>query len=261
MSRIKDSLKLCYAVLNSYRWRIRANGAKSPRFTGVYDSHAEAMAVAAKTALPGYDHEEIADVSFDFMKQIAPWDYPVLFWLKSYMKTGTELLDMGGHMGTKYLAFQDVMDLTQMKWTVLDLPAIISTAQDRQKSGELPKEITFTSTPSECAPADLLLASGLLLYLDQPLAEVFGQFSKPPQTVILNKVALRDGPSIFTLELIGGAKVPYQIRSKSSFEAEIAEAGYDIKDTWGIPTLGHSIITHPLTGVCQSRGYLLERRS
>lgn len=256
---VKRQMKKWVAVANGYRWRLKVNGANPPRFSGAYDSRSAALASQHKTALLGYDHEETAEVSFEAMCQIAPWDYPILFWLEKYLRPELSVVDAGGHMGTKFLAFQRHLDLTKLRWTVYDLEAVVRAARSRQQAGLLPKQISFTSELSMCPAADILLASGLLQYLDTPLGAFFKQFEAPPQTVLLNKVALRDGPTLFTLEQIGSARVPYQIRSKSEFERQITQAGYSIKDTWDIPELGHVIATHPLLGKSQSRGYLLEK--
>ena len=74
-----------------------------------------------------------------------------------------------------------------------------------------------------------------------------------------NKVATRDGPTVTTLERIGPARVPYQIRNRAGFEGQLTQAGYRIRDNWDIPSLGHVIDTHPELGRSVSRGYLLQR--
>ena len=58
-----------------------------------------------------------------------------------------------------------------------------------------------------------------------------------------------------TLENLGLAEVPYQIRSCDEIPGDLAELGYDIVDEWVIPSLAHVIPTHPELGRSTSRGY------
>mgnify|MGYP000398001572 FL=1 len=170
-----------------------------------------------------------------------------------------KVVDAGGHMGTKYIAFESLIDLSSTNCTIYDLDAIVKAGKQRQADGKLPEQIIFESDLSACGAADILLASGLLQYLDVPLSQLVKQMQTPPQFIFLNKVAMRDGPAFFTLEQIGPSKVPYQIRCKSDFESEIAAMGYRVLDQWGIPELSHVIATHPLKGASESCGYILER--
>lgn len=235
----------------------KARGPNPPRFTGAFPDRTAALASLPLVLRAGYDDENVAEVSFDKMCEVASWDYPVLFWLRESLRPGLRVVDAGGHMGTKYIAFQNLLNLSDTSWTVHDLPGIIRAARQAQAQGRLPGEIAFEDTDAPAPPADLLLASGLLQYLDTPVATFLAQTAAP--RVILNKVALRDGPTVVTLETIGAARVPYQIRNRSDFEQELAQSGYKIRDQWEIPTLRHSIATHPHLGASQSRGYFLQR--
>ena len=77
--------------------------------------------------------------------------------------------------------------------------------------------------------------------------------------ILLNKVAMLDGDALVTLEQISPNRVPYRIRNRQNFEAELTHSGYVIRDTWLIPELAHTITTHPWLGASESRGYLMER--
>lgn len=259
MGALKQKIKQLLRVVNGYRWRLKANGAHPPRFSGAFLSRQGALDSQAKNPNVGYDNADIVDVSFDAMSQVLPWDYPVLFWLQNRLSPGMTLLDAGGHLGTKYLAFRNLLDLSAINWRIYDVPAIVEHGRKLQAEGTLPEEIAFSSDLQECATPDILLASGLLQYLDTPFSDMVKGLAKPPQTILVNKVAMSNGAAIFTLEQIGSAKVPYQMRDKIAFEAEIADMGYRIVDCWKIPELSHTIATHPLVGQSESFGYLLEK--
>jgi len=229
-----------------------------PRSRGVYPDRETTPVSLPAMRRQGYDDARIAPVAFDLMCQVAPFDYPVLYWLQALAKPGMSILDAGGHLGTKYLAFRNYVQLADMTWTVFDLPQIISVAREWQRQGRLPEEIRFEHDVVALPRCELMIASGLLQYLDRPFAGFLADLPKKPRHILLNKVAVRDGPTIVTLEKIGRSRVPYQIRNQPKFEAEIRGAGYRIRDTWPIPSLAHQIRWHPRAGTSASLGYLLE---
>ncbi|WP_158263463.1 methyltransferase, TIGR04325 family [Aliiruegeria haliotis] len=222
--------------------------------------------MAALDALPegrraGYETPGTEAISFERMCRVAPWDYPILFWLQKQLRPGMNLLDAGGHMGTKYIAFRDLVALDQVTWTVTDLPAIVSAARTAQGRGSLPASIRFADSPAQVAAPDLLLASGLLQYLDQPFGGFVDALPKRPPLILLNKVALWDAREVVTLERIGPARVPYRIRNRAAFLAEVDSLGYALRDSWTIPELGRRIPTHPGLGMMESCGFMLELRT
>lgn len=238
--------------------RLRQHSRRPTRFAGAWPTRAAALASLPDTAKAGYDDPSVAEVSFEFMAQVASTDYPVLFWMHRILKPGDRVLDAGGHLGTKYLAWRDHLDLAQIAWTVQDLPGIVQAARAAQAEGRVPSAVTFVETAQGVA-ADVLLASGLLQYLDRPLGDVVAEMAAPPRQIVLNKVATRKGPGVVTLERIGPARVPYQIRNRTQFEDSLNGFGYRVADSWDLPELSHVIPTHPWLGPSLSRGYLLER--
>jgi putative methyltransferase (TIGR04325 family) len=78
-----------------------------------------------------------------------------------------------------------------------------------------------------------------------------------PRAILLNKVALRDGPEVVTLERIGPARVPYRMRDAAAFRREIDGLGYRQVAAWDIPELAHVIPTHPGLGPSRSCGFAL----
>jgi len=256
---IKPMIKSALLHAKGARNRLRMGGPKAPRFAGVYGDYSAALAAVPSNVAAGYDDPLIADVSFTQMCRIAPWDYPVLFWLGQMMRDGLAILDAGGHLGTKYIAFGAVLPLKTVRWTVYDLPGIVATARARQHQGDLPAAVMFQDDPTGTGKPDILLASGLLQYLDLPFAEFLRTLPALPPVILLNKVAMRHGAPIVTLELIGANRVPYQIRNRPAFEAEITAAGYEIRDSWAVPELSHEIGTHPWLAHSESRGYLLHK--
>jgi len=256
----RQVLKHGFLVAQGAATRMRAVVDKEPHFAGAFSTRDAALASLPAAERVAYDRDDIADVSLNMISQVALCDYPVLLWLDRLIRENNNLslLDAGGHAATKFTAFSDQLPLSQIDWAVWDLQSLLKVGGQWQGEGRLPKAIRFVDTPKDAGDVDLLLASGLLQYLDISLTELLGQMSKPPRYIILNKVATRPDDELVTLELIGSIRVPYRMRNKPAFEAELDEAGYMIHESWTIPSLSHRIGTHPWLGSSESMGYFLE---
>lgn len=229
------------------------------RFTGAYGSYEDAISVANRTALAGYDHEEIADVAFEQMCKVTPWDYPVLFWIQTLMKDVDGLVDAGGHMGTKYRAFRDLLSIEDsFRWVVYDLPTIVRAGRLRAEREGI-RQLHFVDRIEEAGDVQLFLGSGLMQYLDRPLSELLTRLPHLPGHLLLNKVALRKGRTVVTLERIGSALVPYQMRNEDAFIRDVGQLGYRLVDRWAIPSLSHVIETHPELGPSENCGFYFRR--
>ena len=225
------------------------------RFTGAYGTYGAAMAAARRQTMAGYDHDEIATVAFVKMCEVAPWDYPVLFWVRNLLHEIDGLVDAGGHMGTKYRAFRPLLPLDDaFRWVVYDLPAIVRAGQSLAEKEGL-TSLSFVDRIGDAGEMPLLLGSGLMQYLDMPLSGLLSQMPSRPQHLILNKVALRKGGTVVTLERIGRSYVPYHMRNEADFIDDIARLGYKQVDRWSIPSLSHAIDTHPELGRSESAGF------
>ncbi|WP_244618727.1 methyltransferase, TIGR04325 family [Rhizobium sp. 18065] len=226
------------------------------RFTGAYRSFDEAITAAAKAGpLAGYNHDEIAHVAFEQMCRVAPWDYPVLFWLSRLGDRVDGLLDAGGHMGTKYRAFRSMLDLPKsFQWVVYELPAIAEAGRRRAERDGL-DQLHFVDRLENAPGMSVFLGSGLMQYLDVPLSSVLTSLPHLPQHLLLNKVAFRKGGPIVTLERIGKAYVPYQMRDEGDFVRDLEQLGYRQIDRWSIGALSHVIETHPELGASDNAGF------
>lgn len=240
--------------------RLKRWSPKQPDFLGAYPDHAAAQANIPRRWTPTYNDPEVALFAFEWMCRMRVWDYPVVFWLERLSRPGMRVVDAGGSLGVKHIAFGDYLDLSKLDWAVYELEATVRLGEKMQAEGRVPAAIRFLDRLEEAGQVDLFLCSGLLQYLDTPFPEFVARLPNRPEHILLNKVATREGPTVVTLERIGPARVPYQLRSRAGFEAELDAIGYDIVDQWEIPSLAHVIGTHPDLGASMSRGYLLKRR-
>ena len=256
---IKDVVAMAGNIVNRALRRFVEAGrrrlappAAGPSFRGAFASYAEAMAAVRPGALAGYDHAEIADVSFEKMCQRTLWDYPIMFWLARVTPGATSLVDAGGHMGTKFRAFAHELSLpTPFEWAVYDVPEIARAGRARAERDGL-SGLTFYDQLEATPPTDVLLCSGLLQYIDIPFTTFLQRLPKLPRHLLLNKVATREGPTVVTLEAFGMAEVPDQVRNHGEFLQTLGALGYVIEDSWTIPPLAH---THPAFGTSTSRGF------
>ncbi|MBU3995908.1 MAG: methyltransferase, TIGR04325 family [Actinobacteria bacterium] len=247
------------APLRAVGGRLRYLSPFPRRFTGAYASFEEAVAAAGTGALVGYNHHEIASVAFEQMCQVMPWDYPVLFWLRNLLDEIDCVVDAGGHMGTKYRAFRGLLPLSStFCWIVYDVPAIVAAGRQRALRDGL-TQLSFVDRIEDAPAASLFLGSGLMQYLDLPLPALLANMQSPPRCLLLNKVAFRRGGAVVTLERIGRAYVPYQIRDEETFLGDLERIGYRLIDRWSIPELSHVIETHPELGPSESAGFYLRR--
>lgn len=241
------------------RWLYRL-GIRKLRFRGAFASYAEAVAAVRPGRLAGYDHDAVADVTFASMCEIQLWDWPVLYWLRRVWPTTGSVLDVGGHQGTKFRAFRNHLELGgAVGWVVYDVPAIVRAGRARCGREGL-TGLSFVDTPADAPAADVLLASGVLQYLDVPFDDLLRRLPALPRHLILNKVATRPGPTVVTLENFGVSDVPYQIRNHDEFVGSVEALGYEIVDGWRIPELSHVIPTHPKLGRSTSSGFYARLR-
>jgi putative methyltransferase (TIGR04325 family) len=243
-------------------WRLRLFfNLRHLRFRGAYATFEEATAAVRRGTPVGYDNDAILLRDFDLMCQTKLEDYPVLFWLRRLAPLTRVLLDAGGHMGTKYRAFRSYLNLDdEIEWIVYDLPGMVRAGRQRAEDEDLSK-LQFVDTLAEAPDADVLLASGLLQYLNIPFCDLLRQLPAKPRHLLLNKVQTREGPSVVTLENFIYAEVPYQIRDRAAFLASLDALGYDIIDEWTVPSLSHVIRTHPHLGSSTCRGYYAKLRT
>jgi putative methyltransferase (TIGR04325 family) len=254
----RTPLDYARAALNRLLGRLRL---RNTRFRGAFATYDEALAAVRPGMLAGYDNNAVADIAFETMCQIALWDWPVLYWLQRLVPQAEYLLDAGGHQGTKFRAFRNHLNLSgRLRWVIYDVPAVVRAGRERATREGL-EGLTFIETIDDAPDADILLASGVLPYLDIPFDGFLRRLPALPQHLILNKVATREGPTVVTLERFRlAAEVPYQIRDRAQFLSTLDSLGYDVVDQWQIPDLTHLIVTHPHLGTSTSYGYYARLR-
>jgi len=95
------------------------------------------------------------------------------------------IVDFGGHVGVKYHAYRDIMDIdTKFKWHVVDVPAVCDEGRRRLRPSDT--KLTYSDTLDAIEDCDVLLCSGSLQYCDEPLDRIIDRLPRRPPVVILN---------------------------------------------------------------------------
>jgi putative methyltransferase (TIGR04325 family) len=141
--------------------------------------------------------------------------------------------DFGGHLGVKYHAYRPLLDLPDdLRWQVVDVPAVCREGR-RRVGGKGP--LTFHEDAKASAPCDVLICSGVLQYVEMPVDTIVDQLPSKPPAILLNKVAVTEGDSFFTLETFGTGRMPYRVASSSELTKARERLGYKLLSRWEIP--------------------------
>jgi putative methyltransferase (TIGR04325 family) len=248
------------AALRMRRYERRFAAAEQPvrMFRGIYESYAAASAAAPATRPVGRDNALNARRLEHERHRIFASDYPVLFWLSRLLADSRFLFDLGGDVGTSFSAFRGILPYPPgFTWLVQDVPAIV--AHGRSLSGAEPG-LRFTEDYDELGAADILLASGSLQFLPDPLWFVRDGQTLPPH-VLVNKIPLYDEPSAVTLESNGAAFLPYHLLNRAQFLAAFAQAGYEPVDAWRNYDLNCYVPFHERHTIPYYSGYYFRRAS
>ena len=204
---------------------------------GVYDTYQQAMNAAPSSRPLGYDHEGPAAMYRDRIDRVFPNDYPMMLWLaKAFEGGSTRLLDLGGHVGIGYYAYQPYINYPgNLSWEVLDVPAVAKAGRELAATRDTARSLSFVDSFDAAANVDVLFTSGCVQYLEQTLAEMLGTLSKRPEWVLVNLLPLHASQSYWTVQSIGEAFCPYRIQHRSEFFESMQSMGYIALDTWENP--------------------------
>lgn len=204
-------------------------------YYGVYSSYADALAQAPKALPTGYDLPQAASLYRERLDSILMGDYPVVFWLSQILMSGQRtLFDLGGHIGISYYGFQSYLNYpADLRWLVYDLPELVSAGRAWASQYDAGQRLCFTQSRDAADGCAILLASGVLQYLDFTLPEMLRSLSDPPRHVLVNVTPLHPSRSFFTLQRMGAlSSCPYRVTAITEFLADMEALGYTAIDRW-----------------------------
>jgi len=214
-------------------------------FSGVFRSFEEAIASAPAGQPVGYDNAGAASLYRDLLDQPRHDDYPAVFWLHRALRTSRTLLEIGGHVGVAYYAFERLLaPLEGVTWTILDTKAVSQAG--RQLARERGRtNLHFVSDFAEVAdPVDILFASGSLQYVPgPPLPALLRSMAAVPHHIVINKTPVTDREGFVTLQDIGLSYCAYRIHSRAELIDPLLAMGFELVDSWRkerrLVVLGH----------------------
>ena len=228
-------------------------------------TRAEALAAAAAAAAAagghrlGYDHAAAADMYDGLLHTVQARDYPVLFWLRGLVGEATSIFDLGGHIGLTYYACRRVLDLPPaLRWTVCDVPAVVARGAALARArGDT--ALHFVADPAQASGADVLLASGVLQYLEEPCDAILRRLEAPPRHVLVNMLPTCERGEFWTVQNIGVSFCAYRVARTGALVEQVAPLGYDLVDQWEEPSRTFRLPMYEQDGPIVYRGYYLRR--
>jgi len=247
-------------VSSAYERYFNGAGGRVRLFNGIYPDFAAAARAIPSGRRAGHDNAASARRILDEWLHVSPSDYPTLFWLSRVLPDSRLLFDWGGNVGLQYFAFQRYLSYPpELIWRVNDVPAVTALGEEIARR-ESASALRFTTSLEELAEADVLLASGVLQFIEKPFDELRG-LRALPRDVIVAKLPVYDRADAVTLHNMGTAFCPYRLFNRDDFLAEFARLGYRLVDAWITPGHGCRIPLAPEHSIQAYSGFYFTQRS
>lgn len=235
-----------------YRWSLGYHRA--------FDTLEEAEAAVTAYAHGGHEHPANADNHLDLSRATRPSDYAVLYHLERLLPGIRRVFDLGGNVGNLFYCYSRYVSFAEdFTWQVLDLPGNIergrALALDRGAN-----QLLFVSDWSDANGADLLLVSGALHYMRQPLASMISALDWSPEHILINRTPLTDGPAFATVQDGGAFRVACMVHNRGSLIRQLEDIGYGLEDSWRAAELSLTVPADPAHAVHAYSGLLFRRR-
>jgi putative methyltransferase (TIGR04325 family) len=203
-------------------------------FRGVFTGFAAASLSAPRGKRVGHNWPEYAPHHIARADHIEAYDYPCLFWLGRILRTGSRVFDYGGNVGVHYHGYGKYLDYpADFAWNVCELPELVRLGEQIARERGC-RSLRFTTEFADAEGADVLIAAGVLQYIEEPLADRLAMLRRRPRHLLLNKLPLYDGEPFITLQ-DGPVYVPHHVFNRTDFVAALGNLGYELIDSWDVP--------------------------
>ncbi|MEG9524199.1 MAG: methyltransferase, TIGR04325 family [Hyphomicrobiales bacterium] len=222
-----------------------------------YRTLEEAEAAVSAYAQHGHQNPANADLHLTLNKRARPSDYAALFHLQRLLPNIRSIFDLGGNVGNLYYCYSEFFPEKDLIWTVHDLPENVARGRAlAQRRGA--DRLSFADTWREASGVDLLLISGALHYLKQPLAGMLATLETLPRYILINRTPVTNGPSFAAVQDSGPFRVACLVRNRQALLKDLEGAGYRLLDTWHAAELALQIPGDHDHTVPFYSGFLLE---
>lgn len=235
-----------------------ARGEDVRLFCGVFPDFEVAARNIPSGSSFGYDNPPSATRMLGEWLDVHPCDYPVLFWLGKLLPGDKTVFDWGGSVGLKYFAFRRYLEYPpDLTWLVSEVPAVVKLGRQIARDENAPA-LHFTTDFTGIADADVLLAAGVLQFIEDPFSVLRAQ-PRLPRHLMLNKVPAYTLPSAVTLHNMGTAFCPYHLFNRAELVRAIETLGYRLVDEWRLPGVGCQIPFYPEHSIGTYSGFYFTR--
>jgi putative methyltransferase (TIGR04325 family) len=205
-------------------------------YSGVYLTFEDAQKAIPAYQKSGYDHIEMSQISESNLGEINFREFPVLYWLRSVSPEVTSVLDLGGHCGELFYAFDKYLNFSaDFSWCVFDVPSVVESGRQIaiKKNASL---LSFTTNTDSAEKADLLLVSGSLQYFHPDFfPALLEKVKQKTKHIIIHHTPIHPEKTFITIQAAYKVFCPYVVTSRSVLINLFAEKGYELVDTWKIP--------------------------
>lgn len=257
--RLDDNEAARRRRLDEERARFVANR-EDNLFFGVYDSWEEAERAAKDYGAVGYDRPSTVHM-YEARVRKEQHDYPALYWIqRSAMEGLRTVLDVGGNVGIKYLAFRDALaPWPDLRWTVQDVSAVAEHGRKLAAERGDSARLFFTDRFDDGDGCDLLFASGVLQYLPDTLGALLANWRTRPRRIVINTTPIHPEASYFTVNSIGTAFCPYRVQTQAALVRGLAALGYRVRENWTNPGKLLQVPGRPDRSLDWYSGFCLDR--
>ena len=213
-----------------YHWRFLS---RTGACRGIYSTYREAEIACESSGHAGFNpHLFHAPQIVGEPILLRDRDYPILLWLASCLNEGTEILNLGGNAGFEYFTYRQFLHYPPgLRWLVWELPYAVKFGEHLAHTLDAPG-LAFTTRLEDGSGADILLACGALQYFEQDLATCLKRLRTLPPRLLINRVALYEGETFYTVQSTFGSVVPYRIQNRQELIDSLIDLGYHLFDCW-----------------------------
>jgi putative methyltransferase (TIGR04325 family) len=228
---------------------------------GVFRTYADAIDAIPKGRKVGFDHSEMASYLETMADYLITSDYAVAFWLRSLVRNGSAIFDLGGNIGVAYYSLSRIIPFpTDLDWRVCDVPEVnrrgVELASRRNCS-----VLSFTDRYQDAEGCDTFLALGAVQYIDTDLASMLAALERKPTHLLIHRLPLVEKESYVTLQDLGKVVCAYRIFNRRDFLVSLTNLGYRVIDEWECPESFCRVRYHPETAVRSYTGLYLTLQS
>lgn len=241
------------------RRRFRAHRRGNAYF-GAYASFEAARREIPVGLPPDYNTEAAAQLYAYRIDHVEASDYPALFWLQKLLELGARrIFDLGGHVGVSYYAFRNLLTYPpDLQWQVHDVATVMERGRQLAAERDPRRQLAFVERAAADG-CDVLMAKGVLQYLDYDLPDFLRSLRSRPQHLLINLTPMHPQRTVFTLQHIGVAVCPYRIGCRPDFMSALGALGYRLVEEWAHHDRSVRIPFQPAASIDRYYGYCFSR--